>query len=38
LDEEVVEDAVAEVELVDDEAKNSLILNIWSVETPRYLA
>jgi hypothetical protein len=23
---------------VDDEAKNLLILNVWSVETPRYLA
>jgi hypothetical protein len=24
--------------LVDDEAKNPLILNVWSVETPRYPA
>jgi hypothetical protein len=23
---------------VDDEAKNLIILNVWSVETPRYLA
>jgi hypothetical protein len=39
--EEVVNDVVAGVAmlgLVDDKAVNPLILNIWSVETPRYPA
>jgi hypothetical protein len=37
--EEVADDVVAVVamlRLVDDEARNLLILNVWSVETPRY--
>jgi hypothetical protein len=38
--EEVVNDIVDEVAMsgVDDEARNLLVLNVWSVETPRYLA
>jgi hypothetical protein len=40
--EEVVDDVVVEVAMsggsVDDETRNLLILNVWSVETPRYLA
>jgi hypothetical protein len=42
LNEEGVDDVVAEVTmsrgLVDNEAVNPLILNIWSVETSRYHA
>jgi hypothetical protein len=41
LNEEVVDYIVAEVAVsvtVVDEAKDLLVLNVWSVETPRYLA